>query len=33
MMAFLGGIGIGIVYKKYEKNIMNYLNKITENNK
>ena len=29
MMAFMGGIGLGIMYKKYEKDIMGYLNKVT----
>lgn len=26
-MAFMGGIGMGLLYKKYEKNICNYLKK------
>jgi len=28
-MAFAGGMGLGIIYKKYEKDIMGYLKKIT----
>ena len=27
MIAFAGGMGLGIMYKKYEKNIMGYLDK------
>ena len=30
MIAFAGGMGMGIMYKKYEKNIMNYVNKMTK---
>jgi hypothetical protein len=28
MLAFAGGMGLGIMYKKHEKDIMNYLNKM-----
>jgi len=30
MLAFAGGMGMGIMYKKYEKDIMNYVNKVTK---
>ncbi len=30
MVAFLGGLGAGIMYKKYEKDIMNYMRKVTD---
>jgi hypothetical protein len=30
IVAFMGGIGLGIMYKKYEKNIMNYVKKVTD---
>jgi hypothetical protein len=31
MMAFAGGMGMGIMYQKYKKNIMSYINKMTRN--
>ena len=31
MVAFASGMGLGIMYKKYEKDIMNYMKKVTRN--
>jgi len=30
MMAFMGGVGIGLLYKKYEKDISKYMKKASK---